>query len=177
MKHESAYATKSDFLKARLGYPFMECCGICGEETNSIILKKKGDPHQEQRLDLIPRFLLNPEANCEFCAFVGAFMQSEGIESCGEGKIANVQWGAAKIVSRDKKTGVDTLIAFLPFNTMERTIPIKPNGAETKEEDVHIVKLHHRMILNGERKIIVGEDGLDAGESLAVTEVLEPGIE
>ena len=114
MKIESAYATRADFNRAPVGHPFMDCCNVCGEETGELLMKMKGHGNDND----VPRFMVG-DNSCEFCHFVGVFMASEGIESCGEGEVAKVRYGAAKIVSRDTKTGIDKLIAYVPFSELE----------------------------------------------------------
>ena len=163
MKHQSAYATKSDFTQARLGYPFMECCRICGEETGAIIMKKKGNGLGKNDA---PKFMINPDADCEFCHFVGLFMHNEGLAGGG------VRYGAAKIVTVDD-AGARTLFAYLPFGEDEDpSIPLNPDGhEEVAFEDLPRITIKHRMV------ILAVRDTTEFKEGVRLTKVLEPGID
>ncbi len=102
--------TTEDFSKARLGSSAIEACGTCNTPTGTLLFKKRGNPKGPEYIG--PRYLANPEAQCEFCTFLAMWMNHENVDP----KETGLKYGAAKIVTRDPKTGVDTLVAFVPFS-------------------------------------------------------------
>jgi hypothetical protein len=109
----SEYATMDDFNRAPLGHPFLEACSVCGTETGSIVMKRKGRGSKEGS-SIIPRKMVTPEARCEFCTFLGAWFASEDIDPAETG----LKYGAAKLVEV-LSSGEEKLVAFVPFSSEE----------------------------------------------------------
>lgn len=122
------FVSPEQFKKAPVGTPFMEACGECGQETGAICLKKRG-PVKDKGVPscFMPRFLINPDARCEFCEFVAVFVTSAEVPEDER----NDFFGAAKIV-REDKNGVQELIAFVPFNYKEDRTKSLIDGTEFK---------------------------------------------
>ena len=105
----SVFATADDYNRAPVGHPFMEACGTCGNETGVILLKTRGRAECKDKWS-IPRMLPNPDAQCEFCDFLGKWFAHEN-SAPAEG----VKYGAAKLVEQDESSGERELVAFVPF--------------------------------------------------------------
>jgi len=103
----------------------MEACGACGQETGTIVIKKQGRHPGDRGTPLLPKYLVNPEARCEFCHFLGAYFASEDIDPKENG----LKWGAAKMVVEDS-TGVRNLLAYVPFNSEDKIRHNLSDGTE-----------------------------------------------
>jgi len=115
----------------------MEACSICGEETGTIILKRKGSTKSQANLFSIPRLLVVPDASCEWCRFLASFLQHLG------GLPDNALVGVAKIVTREQD-GSEKLLAYVPFHDGEN----HTKALEDKTE----VTFRHRMTLLAESR-------------------------
>ena len=138
----SKYATKSDFINAPLGHPFLECCGGCGLETGVINIKNKaqGRPLRPRDHFGIPKYLVNPDSRCEFCEFLSMWFQSEDIVPAETG----LKYGAAKLVT-ERATGERDLIAFVPFSeTEDRSMKLLDTEGNVAKE----ITLGHGMIID-----------------------------
>lgn len=99
-----------NFNKAGVGAAALEACGACGQETGTVLLKARGSVNAPDYDG--PRLVVNPEARCEFCCFLGLWMADQKIEP------GKVKVGASKIVER-LADGTDKLLAFVPFTENE----------------------------------------------------------
>lgn len=142
----------SIFKKARLGAVAMEACGTCSLGTGVVLIKKRGNPQGPEYVG--PRLIQNPEARCEFCTFLGMWMASEKIDP----KETGLKYGAAKLITRDPKSGVDTLIAFVPFDEREAA-ENKGNLADGKE-----FQWSHGLVIRAEK---------DVGTMMKLMEILK----
>jgi hypothetical protein len=142
-------ATTTDFKKARLGSVAMEGCGACGCETGSILMKKRGNPNGPEYLG--PNVLVNPEARCEFCHFLGVYMADQGIEP------GKKKHGAAKIVEEDNE-GVRKLLAYVPFDEDE--------DQNKQLHDGTPFTFKHRMVIKAENR----------GDQHTLVAILEEGV-
>lgn len=143
-------SSTDEFKKSRLGSVAMEGCGACHQTTGTIIMKRKGNPNGPEYTG--PRVLVNPEARCEFCKFLGIWMASEGIEP------GSKKCGAAKLV-REDKSGVRELFAYLPFT--------EEDDRDKQLEDGTPFEIRHGTIIKVE-----GRDD----KTMALTKIIEAGI-
>ena len=154
------YATEEDFKKAPLGYPFLECCPSCGHETGNVMIKSMGTNNPEAVAShSIPKYLVSPENQCEFCHALSFFLSSEKINP----KVTGEKYGAAKTVF----VGPDseqTLHAYVPFSGSEQKEPATLTDG-TK------FTLRHRMII--EVKHFTDEDGK---EGAGMAKILDEGV-
>lgn len=151
------YATKADYNRAPIGYPFMECCGSCGQETGVILVKKTGDGRRK-KTDGLPKYLIpSEETRCEFCNALGHWFAQEKIDP----KETGLQYGMAKCVSQDAD-GVRTDLAMIPFDSGDdgREVTLDPEGS--KEQ----VELKHRMVIEARQD----------GDAFTLIRVLEEGV-
>ena len=91
----------NDFAEAPAGTSALEVCCACGQDTGTILLKKRGPSPDRMHYTGGSRVVIKG-AHCEFCEFVGLYKSSEGYE----GRMA-----AGKIVEGDERK----LVAFVPF--------------------------------------------------------------
>lgn len=140
----------TDFMKAPVGAAAMEACGACGMETGVVMIKKKGSAKGEYTG---PRLIQNPEARCEFCQFVGAWMAQEGHDPQKDGKVC-----AGKVVKR-VEGGAEELVAFIV-------------STEHDDRNKHLVDGTKFELRHG--TVILAEPG--QGMSYKLVEVLKPGI-
>ncbi len=143
--------TTEDFKKARLGSTVMEACEVCKLPTGDTLFKKRGKPNGPEYVG--PMHLVVKDARCEFCHFLGMWMAHEKVDPTETG----LKYGASKIVTRDPKSGVDTLVAFVPFSSEEDVAKTLADGTE--------FSFAHGMLLRAERD----------GEGMKLMEILERG--
>ena len=150
------FATKADFSRAPLGHPFLECCPTCSLETGTILIKKKGPLVMHSRFSSrnkeIPKYIINPEVQCEFCQFLAMYFASENIDPKTDGRHA-----AFKFVKR-LEDGSEKTEAYCPFSEHDHPDLILADGSK--------VKARHGMVVLIEEK----ENGI------AMKQILKPGI-
>tara|TARA_Y100000310_G_scaffold290504_2_gene317752 strand:- start:1489 stop:1929 length:441 start_codon:yes stop_codon:yes gene_type:complete len=142
--------TTDNFKKAALGSVAREACGVCHTPTGTLLVKTKG--RQDGPRYTGPQNIANPEARCEFCEFLSLWLHSEGIDPTETG----LRYGAAKIIDRGPKTGVDTLIAYVPFSSDE--------PASNELADGTPFEWAHGLVLRAEK---------DAGGGMKIVEILD----
>jgi len=163
------YCTKEDFEHAPLGHAFMEACHVCGQETGSISIKTKNyysRPVREHRSASIPRLLINPESECEFCEFLGLWFAHENIEP----KETGLQYGVAKLVEvvEDSVTDADGKAVFSQAQKLLAYVPFQSDEDLDRELiDGTKFRIQHRAVIRCERQ----EDG-----SAHLVEILDRGI-
>lgn len=141
--------TTTDFNKARIGTPILETCGACGLETGVIIIKRKGNNKNEY---IGPISLQNPDARCEFCKFLCAWIAQEEHDTKKSGKV-----GAAKIIER-LKDGTERLVAYVPFTEHEPHTSIV-NGKK--------IEILHGMVIRAEK---------DKSDYMKLVEIVKEGV-
>ena len=115
----------------------MEACEGCEMATGTILFKKEGRANAPEYTG--PRFIVVKDSLCEFCEFLNMWMHSEEIDP----KETGLKYGAAKIVERDPKSGVDTLVAYVPFSSEDEITKHLSDGTEFDFE--------HGLLLRAEK--------------------------
>ena len=145
--------TTEDFLKARLGSAADHACGLCHEPTGVVFFKKRGNPKGPEYVG--PRYIVNDsDARCEFCQFLEAWMHHEDINP----KETGLKYAAAKIITRDPKSGVDTLVAFVPFSSEDEVEGSLADGTKFEWKHALKVRAEHDEGSNGMKLVEILRD-------------------